>query len=114
MVDDTAIFVGERSKTEDIDDRFIAIICNDIRALLCAVRWAGVIRDDVGANRGKPGEAIYGTGAGRTIAPPFCFGQVLLMPWRGRFMWPLAVAKLGLRYLSIKVSDKLGRPLSNP
>ena len=24
------------------------------------------------------------------------------MPWRGRFMWPLAVAVLGLRYLRIK------------
>ncbi len=36
------------------------------------------------------------------------------MLWRGRFMWPLAVAKLGLRYLSIKVSDKLGHPLRNP
>ena len=41
-------------------------------------------------------------------------GFVLLMPWRGRFMWPLAVAVLGLGYFRIKVSFILGHPLRNP
>jgi hypothetical protein len=40
--------------------------------------------------------------------------RVLRMPWRGRFMCPFAVAGLGLRYLRINFSDKLGHPLRNP
>ncbi len=48
MVDDTAILVGERPKTEDICYGFIAIICDDIGAQLHAVRRAGVGWDDVG------------------------------------------------------------------
>ncbi len=43
-----------------------------------------------------------------------CLGWVLLILCHGRFMWPLAVAGLGLRYLSISFSDKLGHPLRNP
>jgi hypothetical protein len=43
-----------------------------------------------------------------------CFGWVLRIPCRGRFMWPLAVAGLGLRYLSINFSDRLGHPFRNP
>ncbi len=36
------------------------------------------------------------------------------MPWHGRFMCPLAMAKLGLRYLSTNVFVKSGHPLRNP
>ena len=36
------------------------------------------------------------------------------MPRHGRFMWPFAVAGLGLRYLSIRVSEMLGHPLRKP
>ena len=41
-------------------------------------------------------------------------GVVLRMPWRGRFICPLAVAGLGLRYLSINFSLRLGHPTRNP
>jgi hypothetical protein len=36
------------------------------------------------------------------------------MPRRGRFMWPYAVAGVGLRYLSINFSVIFGHPLRNP
>ena len=39
------------------------------------------------------------------------FGVVLCMPCRGRFMWPFAVAGLGLRYLSISFLEMFGHPL---
>jgi hypothetical protein len=42
------------------------------------------------------------------------FGVVLRIPWCGRFMWPLAVAGLGFKYLRISVSDIFGHPLRNP
>jgi hypothetical protein len=40
--------------------------------------------------------------------------RVLRMPYRGRFMCPLAVAVLRLRYLRINFTDMLGHPLRNP
>jgi hypothetical protein len=43
-----------------------------------------------------------------------CLGSVLLMPWRGRFMWPLAVAGLGLRYFALSILVYLGHPLRKP
>ena len=36
------------------------------------------------------------------------------MPCRGRFIWPLAVAGLGLRYFSISSSEMLGHPFKKP
>ncbi len=51
VVDDTAILVCERPKTEDICNGFIAIICNDIGARLHAVCRARVGRDDVGCKK---------------------------------------------------------------
>jgi len=36
------------------------------------------------------------------------------MPCCGRFMWPLAVAGLGFRYLRISFSEMLGHPLRKP
>jgi hypothetical protein len=67
-----------------------------------------------GLKRGNTSGAICGTGSGRTTAPPPCLGWVLLMLWRGHFMCPLAVAELGLGYLSTNVSVKLGHPMRNP
>ena len=43
-----------------------------------------------------------------------CFGVVLRMPCRGRFMRPLAVAGLGMRYFSISFFLMFGHPLRNP
>ena len=42
------------------------------------------------------------------------FGVVLRIPWRGRFMWPFAVAGIGFRYLRISFSEMLGHPFRNP
>ncbi len=64
----------------------------------------------LGTKRGKTGGAICGMG----VSSIFCFGRVLRIPCRGRFMWPFAKAVLGLRYLRINRSDKLGHPLRNP
>ncbi len=61
----------------------------------------------LGTKRGKTGGAICGMGVG-------CFGRVLRIPCHGRFMWSFAVAVLGLRYLRINHSDKLGHLLRNP
>ena len=36
------------------------------------------------------------------------------MPCRGRFIWPLAVAGLGFKYLMMSVSEILGHPLRKP
>ena len=54
------------------------------------------------------------TGEGTLTCGRIIFGVVLRIPWCGRFMWPLAVAGLGLRYLSISSSDMLGHPFKKP
>jgi hypothetical protein len=41
-------------------------------------------------------------------------GVVLQIPWWGRFMWPFAVAGLGLRYLVTPLAVKFGHPLRKP
>jgi len=41
-------------------------------------------------------------------------GVVLRIPCRGRFMWPLAVAGFGFRYLRMSFSEMLGRPFRKP
>jgi hypothetical protein len=41
-------------------------------------------------------------------------GRVLCISCRGRFMWPFAVAGLGLRYFSMSFSERLGHLLRNP
>ncbi len=41
-------------------------------------------------------------------------GVVLWIPCRGCFMWPLAVAGLGFRYLRMSFSVILGHPFRNP
>ena len=43
-----------------------------------------------------------------------CFGRVHLIPYRGRFMWPLAVPGLRLRYLVMSFTVILGQPLRKP
>ena len=40
--------------------------------------------------------------------------DVLLIPFGGRFMWPLAVAGLGGRYLVTRALVRLGHPSKNP
>ena len=42
------------------------------------------------------------------------FGVVLLIPYRGSFIHPFAVAGLGLRYFKISSSVIFGHPLRNP
>ena len=42
------------------------------------------------------------------------FRMVLRIPWRGRFMWPLAVAGLGFKYLRMSFSEMLGHPFRKP
>jgi hypothetical protein len=49
-------------------------------------------------------------GAGAVLA----LGVVLHIPWRGRFIWPFAVAGLGLRYLLISLTLMYEHPLRNP
>ncbi len=41
-------------------------------------------------------------------------GVVLRIPWWGCFMWPFAVAGLGLRYLVTPLAVKFGHPLRKP
>ena len=53
-------------------------------------------------------------GEGASICGCITFSVVLRMPCRGRFICPLAVAGLGLRYLSISSSDMLGHPFKKP
>ncbi len=43
-----------------------------------------------------------------------CRCVVLWIPWWGRFMWPFAVAGLGLRYRVTPLSVRLGHPLRKP
>jgi hypothetical protein len=58
--------------------------------------------------------SIIGTGTRVFGAWCVTLGQVLLMPWRGRFMWPFAVAVIGLRFFRMNVSFIMGHPLRNP
>jgi hypothetical protein len=63
------------------------------------------------------GGATWGIGTGTDCtAPPFvlAFLLVLLIPFLGRFMWPLAVAGLGFKYLVTSSSDRLGHPFKKP
>jgi hypothetical protein len=49
-------------------------------------------------------------GAGSVLA----LGLVLCILWHRRFIWPFAVAGLGLRYLLISLTLMYGHPLRNP
>ncbi len=93
VVDNTAILVGERPKTEDICYGFITIICDDIWSQLHAVRMAGLGWDDVR----RKNEAILGAlFVGRALAEllfhssvlvvclGFCGAGVSCDPW----LWP--------------------------
>ena len=42
------------------------------------------------------------------------FRMVLRIPWRGRFMWPLAISGLGFKYLRMSFSEMLGHPIRKP
>jgi hypothetical protein len=107
MVYDTACLVCKCSKTKNICDRFIAIICNDIEACV-------YILDHIRQKKRQDRWRYLWDGRRLHQVVLFCFGWVLRIPCRGRFMWPFAVAGLGLRYLRINRSDKLGHPLRNP
>ena len=114
MVYDATVFVCERPKTEDVCNGFFVVIVNDVQAHtspICGARiWQ--VRDvwlDIDRHSFNYWHRICVFGMlGLTL------GRVLLMPWRGRFMWPFAVAVLGFRYFSTSVSFILGHPLRNP
>ncbi len=64
---------------------------------------------------------MLGTGVGGNVMTGTCgagsipaLGVVLRIPCRGRFIWPFAVAGLGLRYLFISLTLMYGHPLRNP
>jgi hypothetical protein len=60
---------------------------------------------------GAVGNVMTGTcGAGTAPA----LGMVLCIPCCGRFIWPFAVAGLGLRYLLISFTLLYGHPFRNP
>jgi hypothetical protein len=63
---------------------------------------------------GKTGGAIWATGSNGTVSFVGPLGHVLRVPCLGRFMYPLAVAGLGLIYLRINVSVIFGHPLMKP
>ena len=63
---------------------------------------------------GQIGGIISISGSGVSIGGLVAFVRVLRMPCRGRYMCPLAVAVLGLRYLRINVLVMFGHPLRNP
>ena len=48
------------------------------------------------------------------VAALFYSLVVLWIPWWGLFMWPLAVAGIGFKYLRISFLEIFGHPLSNP
>ena len=100
MVYNTACLVGKCSKTKNICDRFITIIRDDVGARV-------YVLDHI---RHKERQDRWG------YLWDGCQLHLLFwrIPCRGRFMWPFAVAVLGLRYLRINRSDKLGHPLRNP
>ena len=58
--------------------------------------------------------ASTGDWPGSVVPSLFFVGAVLLIPWRGRFICPLAVAGLGLRYLHISSLLMFGHPLRKP
>ncbi len=51
------------------------------------------------------------TGWSEGVARGIDLGCVLLIPWRGHFMWPFVFAGLGFRYLRISFLVKLGHPV---
>ncbi len=60
------------------------------------------------------GGTLMRRGDSQIVVDNACLGQLLLILCCGCFMWPLAIARLGLRYLSISFLHKLGCPLRNP
>ncbi len=63
------------------------------------------------------GGAIWGigTGTGCTVSPfVLALLLVLCIPFLGRFMCPLAVAGLGIKYLVTSSSDRLRHPFKKP
>jgi hypothetical protein len=64
----------------------------------------------------KRGKIWFGIGTGAMCVDMGLggLGVVLWMPFFGCFMWPWAVAGLGLRYLTTNSSFKFGHPLRKP
>lgn len=61
-------------------------------------------------------EASVGVAGGVAVGGPFLggLGLVLLKPFLGSFMWPLAVAGAGGRYFLMARTDKCGASLRYP
>jgi hypothetical protein len=57
-------------------------------------------------------QGLFGTNDITLACSSFCL--VLRMPIRGRFMWTLAVAGLGLRYLVTQATLRFGHPFKKP
>ena len=66
---------------------------------------------------GKIGGVTWGTGTGTgCTSSPFvlAFLLVLLIPFFGCFMCPVAIAGLGFRYLVTRSLERLGHPFKKP
>ncbi len=64
----------------------------------------------------KRGKIWFGTGTGAACVG-MGLGHLMVILWMlffGPFMWPLAVAGFGLRYLITNSSFKFGHPLRKP
>ena len=60
------------------------------------------------------GSSCWVTGDAICCCSDLFFRVVLRIPWRGRVLWPFAVAGLGLRYFSISFLELLGHPFRKP
>ena len=80
--------------------------------------YAGPLYGNGLTNRGNTCGAACGTGTGilGTFESPFVFTcfVVLLIPFFGRFICPLAVAGLGFKYFVTNSLDRFGHPFKKP
>jgi hypothetical protein len=106
IVHDTGGFVSKSSETEDVGNRVVVYIANDVKVGLGV---GDVINVDGRYEAGHDGSWTWIRRSMRGI-----FGVVLQSPLRGRFMCPFDLAGLGWRYLATAILERWGAPRRKP
>ncbi len=111
MIDNTTSLIGNCAKTKNFCNWFAIVQSNQGGALSVAI-CPGYARGSL--NRGKMGATNSGASCGNSSIVFEDKECMLLMPWCKCFMWPLAVAWLGFKYLRINILLIFGHPFKKP